>query len=125
VNSSLFESLRRLLEHLLALAQVRLELATTELSLEVHRAARVLLWTFVALLSAALGLLMLAFTIVIAVWEQHRLAAGTLLTMAFMAVTACGIWLARRSLHARPRLLAASIEELRKDREALIANSPR
>jgi uncharacterized membrane protein YqjE len=124
-NSSLFESVRRLLEHLLALAQVRLELATTELSLEVHRAARVLLWAFVALLSVALGLLMLALTIVIAVWDEHRVLAGMLLTGAFLAVSVSAVWLTRRSIHVRPPLLATSIEELRRDREALLADSPR
>lgn len=124
MNHSLFESLRRLLEHLIALAQVRLELATTELSLEVHRVARVMLWTLIALLAAALGLLMLALTIVIAVWDEHRLLACVLLTALFITVAGAATWMTRRALHSRPRLLAASLDELRRDREALMADSP-
>jgi uncharacterized membrane protein YqjE len=119
----LFESLRRLLEHVLALAQVRLELATTELSLEVHRAARVMLWTFIALLAAALGLLMLSMTVVIAVWDEHRLLAAGLVTAIFLVGTIGAAWMARRSAHARPRMLAATLEELRRDRDALVADS--
>ncbi len=124
MQSPLFESLRRLLEHLLAIAQVRLELATTELSLEVHRAARVMLWTFIALLAAALGCLMLSLTIVIAVWEEHRLLAAGLISAVLLIGAIAAVWMARRSIQARPRLLAATLDELERDRAALAADAP-
>ena len=53
-RSGLFDSVRRLLARVLALAQTRLELLTTELAIEVQRAVSVLLWAFMALFFGAL-----------------------------------------------------------------------
>jgi uncharacterized membrane protein YqjE len=119
MSGSLFDSLRRLVEHLLALAQVRLELVTTELSLEIHRAARVLLWSFVALLCAGLGVLLLTLTIVIAVWEEHRLLAAGLASVVFLLAMLFAFWRVRAQLALRDRLLASSLAELQRDRDAL------
>jgi uncharacterized membrane protein YqjE len=105
----------------LALVQTRLELFTTELSAEVQRAVRVLVLAFVALLFGALGLLMLAVTVIVAVWEQHRLLASALVTLVFLGVAALAVWQAWRAVIRGPRLLEATLEELRRDRDALAA----
>lgn len=117
----MLDSLRLLLAQVLALVQTRLELFTTELSAEVQRAVRVLVLVSVALLFGALGLLMLAVTVIIAVWEQHRLLASALVTIAFLGVAALAVWQAWRAVTRGPRLLEATLEELRRDRDALAA----
>jgi len=117
----MLDSLRLLLAQVLALVQTRLELFTTELSAEVQRAVRVLVLAFVALLFGALGLLMLAVTLIVAVWEQHRLLASALVTLVFLGVAALAIWQAWRAVTRGPRLLEATLEELRRDRDALVA----
>lgn len=117
----MFESLRHLLAQLLALLQVRVELLTTELSGEVRRAAVILVWAAVALLFGALTMLMLTVTIIVALWEQHRLLAAGLITLGFMLVAALALWQVVRRVRGRRPLLAASLEELRRDRAALDA----
>lgn len=115
----LFGSLRQMLANLLALAQVRVELLTTELSAEVQRAVGVLVWAFVALFFGGLSVLMLAMTVVIAVWDEHRLLAAGLFAAAFLLVTVVAGLVVRARVRSRPRLLAATLEELRRDRDAL------
>jgi len=115
----MFDSLRSLLAHLLELLQVRLELLTTELSSEVKRAALVLLYAFIALVFGALSLLLLAVTVVIALWNEHRLLAAAIVTGVFAAITALALWQLVRRLRGQPRLLAGTLDELRRDREAL------
>lgn len=121
----MFESLRQLLSQLLALLQVRVELLTTELSGEVRRAAVILVWAAVALLFGALGMLMVTVTILLAFWEQHRLLAAGLVTLLFFAVAALALWQVVRRVRGRKPLLAASLEELRRDRAVLDAAQER
>lgn len=118
-RGGLFDSARRLLARLLALAQTRLELLTTELSLEVQRAVALLIWAFVALFFAGLAVLMLTLTLVIAFWEQHRLLVAGLATLLFVGITAVAIGVLRHKLRSRGRLLGASLDELRRDVAAL------
>ncbi|MEZ5458186.1 MAG: phage holin family protein [Steroidobacteraceae bacterium] len=115
----LFDSARRLLARLLALAQTRIELLTTELSLELQRAATLLVWAFVALFFGGLAVLMLTLTLVIAFWDDHRLLAAGLATGLFITVTAVAIGVLRHKVRSRGRLLAASLDELSRDVAAL------
>lgn len=117
-SGGLFNSARRILVRLLALAQTRLELFTTELSAEVSRAAVLLLWAFVALFFGGLTVLMIALTVIIAFWD-NRLLAAAVCALLFLAVTIVAALTVRRRLRSRTTLLAASIEELRRDRQAL------
>jgi uncharacterized membrane protein YqjE len=117
--AGLFASLRQMLANLLALAQVRVELLTTELSAEVQRAVGVVVWAFVALFFGGLTVLMLALTVIIAVWDEHRLLAAGLFCAGFLAVSAVAGYVVRTRMRSRPRLLAATLDELRRDRDAL------
>lgn len=117
----MFESLRHLLAQLLALLQVRVELLTTELSGEIRRVAVILVWAAVALLFGALAMLMVTVTIIVALWEQHRLLAAGLITLGFFLVAALALWQVVRRVRGRKPLLAASLEELRRDRAAIDA----
>lgn len=115
----LFDSARRLLARLLALAHTRLELLTTELSLEVQRAVALLLWGFVGLFFGGLTVLMLTLTLVIAFWDDHRLLAAALASVLFLAITVTAGLVVRRRLREHGPLLGASLQELRRDVEAL------
>jgi uncharacterized membrane protein YqjE len=115
----LFASVRELLATALALAQTRLELITTEVEEELHHIAGILLWMFVVVFFAGLTVLMFAFVVVVAFWEDHRMLAAFLTTLVFVAVTVIALLVVRAKIHARPKLLAATIEEIRRDREAL------
>jgi len=119
-----FDSVRQLLAQIIALVHLRLELITTELAAEVQRAVRVLVWAFVALLFGALGLLLGAVTLIIALWEESRVLASLLVTSGFLGVAAFAVWNVWRGVTARPRLLEATLDELRRDRDALSGVPP-
>lgn len=120
----LFASVRDALATALAIAQTRLELFTTELEEEVHRVAEILLWTFVVIFFAGITVLMLAFVVVIAYWEEHRLLAASLTALLFLVITAAGLLVVRSKIRSRPKLLQSTLEELRQDREVLEGKEP-
>jgi uncharacterized membrane protein YqjE len=118
----LLASLRHMFATMLALVHTRVELFTTEIEEEIQRAAGILLWALVALFFGSLTVLFLAVLILIVFWEDHRVLAASLITAAFLLLTLTFGLLARARLRAKPRFLAASIEELKRDRSALERN---
>ncbi|MGH8311599.1 MAG: phage holin family protein, partial [Steroidobacteraceae bacterium] len=90
---------------------------------EVHRAASVLLWSFVALLFATLAVLMIAVTLLVAFWEEHRLLVAILISAVFVAVTIGTGLLARAKVRSKPRFLSATLDELKRDR-AIVEREP-
>jgi uncharacterized membrane protein YqjE len=118
-GAGLFDSLRAMLATLITLAHTRLELLTVEIQEEVHRVAMTLLWSVVGVFTAGLGVLLLALTVVIAFWETHRLLAAGAVTALFLGVALASILVVRRRLATRSGLLSHSIDELRRDAEAL------
>ncbi len=119
--SGLFASLRRMLATLLELGSTRLELISVELQEQIEYAAGVLLWGIAAIFFASLTVLLIAFTIVIAFWDEHRLLAAGLVTGAFALIALTAIVVVRQRLRARPRFLAATAGELKRDAAALAA----
>jgi uncharacterized membrane protein YqjE len=77
-----FQSLANLMATAIGIAQTRLELLSTELQEEVHRAAEILVWTLVALLAALIGLFMLGLVIIFIFWDTHRIVASVAVTAA-------------------------------------------
>ena len=113
------DSLKRLARTAVELVQTRLEL----LSLDVEEAKlRLLSALFVGALAfffLSMGLAMGAFWLVVAFWDTHRMLVLGLLTGAFLGAGLLAIAvLAWRSKHG-PRLFAATLAELEKDRDAL------
>ena len=124
-GAGFFDSLRRLIDTVVEIAQVRLQLLGTEFEQEKLRLID-------ALVQAAIGLVMLALSLVLALgfivllfWEGYRLPAIGVLTLLFAAG---GVWLLRRALdQARGPEggpFALSLAELRRDRAGLDAERP-
>lgn len=113
--TNLLRSVVRLGGTLLATVQTRVELLTTELSEDLERGVRILLWGFVAALSAVLALLLAGMTVIVWFWDTHRMGAAVAVTLVFAAVAAVAAWAARARLHEKPRLLDATRTELRRD----------
>jgi uncharacterized membrane protein YqjE len=123
-EAGLFASLRRMAATLLALAQTRLELMSVELEEQFEYISSVLLWSIAAIFFASLTVLLLALTIVIAFWDDHRLLAAGLVTGTF-AMIALFAWLGvRRLLRRRPSFFAATADELARDAATLRSKSP-
>jgi uncharacterized membrane protein YqjE len=117
--SGLFASARDLLATALAIVHTRLELVTTEIEEELHRVAEILLWMFIVVFFAGLTILMLAVVIVVVFWDDHRTLAASLTALGFLAITGVAALVVRAKARARPKLLEATIDEIRRDREAL------
>jgi len=112
-EAGLIGSLQRMLATLVALVQTRLE-----------HAAGVLLWSIAAIFFASLTVLLLALTVLIAFWDEHRLLAAGLVTGSFAGLALAAVLVVRHRLRHRPKFLAATVGELRRDADALGAERP-
>ncbi|MGE0652591.1 MAG: phage holin family protein [Alphaproteobacteria bacterium] len=117
--SGLLGSLANVLSSLVAIAQTRLEIISTELQEEVGRAAELLLWAFVALFAAGIGLFLGALVLIFAFWDSHRVLVSVLVMGFFFLLTVTAVLVLRAKLKGRPRLFESTITELARDREQL------
>jgi uncharacterized membrane protein YqjE len=117
--SGLLGTLRELAGALLDLGQTRLALASTELEEERLRLAELLLWAILALFLSGVGVVLAALLLVLLYWDGPREAVLGAITAAFLlgAAWALAVW--RRKARAKPPFLAATLSELRRDRDAL------
>ncbi len=118
-SSGLLGSLRKALADLIRLAHTRIELVSVEMEARLLNSRHVMLWSVVALFSASLALLTLSLTVLIIFWDTHRLLAAVSITAFFAVMAIAAALVVRRRLHERPRLLAATIEELKRDAATL------
>jgi uncharacterized membrane protein YqjE len=115
----LLASVRQFGATMVALIHTRIELLTTEFEEELQRGVVILAWTMLALFFGALCVLMLAVTLLIIFWDDHRVLAAVLITLAFAALTTVTAIFARLQVRAKPRFMASSMEELKRDRAYL------
>jgi len=115
----LIGSLKNMVSSLIAIAQTRLELISTELQEEVGRAAELLLWAFIALFAAGIGLFLGALVLIFAFWDTHRVLVSVLVMGFFFLLALTAVLVLRAKLRARPRLFEATIAEFARDREHL------
>jgi uncharacterized membrane protein YqjE len=117
--SGLLQSLTQVVATIVAMGQTRLELLTVELRQEIQHAASLLLWAFVALFAAGIGLFLLALVMIFAFWDSHRLLVSILVTLGFFAIAAFAALYLRNQLRRRPRMLDGTLTELARDRQRL------
>ena len=117
--TNLLRSLVQLGGTLVAVAQTRVELLTTEISEDLERGIRILFWALGALMAGILGVLMVGFTVVIYFWDTHRMAAAVSVTVVFLLAALLAGLVFRKRLHEKPRLLDATRTELHRDVTAL------
>jgi uncharacterized membrane protein YqjE len=119
----LFESLKTLPASLVGIVQTRLELLSTDVAEEREHLISLLVVGLVALFCLGVGIVLLAILIAVAFWESHQFAALGGLTGIFLAAGTGVVWLAVHKARTRPRLFAASLAELSKDRQHLTSRS--
>jgi uncharacterized membrane protein YqjE len=118
-NFGLFSSLRSTLANFIELAHTRLELLSVEMEARLLNSRHVMVWSVVALFSASLAMLMFAFTLLIVFWDTHRLLTACAITGFFVLLALAAALVVRHRVSERPRLLAATISELKRDAAAL------
>lgn len=118
-TTGLFQSLNNFVATFISIAHTRLQLLTTELQEEVRQVARLLVWAFIALFAAMMGLFLGALTVIFAFWDTHRILAALLMTGAFFMLAMTAGLILRSNLNTKPPLLDATLAELAKDRDLL------
>jgi uncharacterized membrane protein YqjE len=101
------------------LIHTRVELLTTEVEEELQRGVNILLSMMLALVFGGLFVMMLAVTILIIFWDDHRVLVASLITLVFLATALVMAYFARLRVRQKPRFMAASIDELERDRASL------
>ena len=104
---------------LLSFALTRTRLAAAELEEQALHLIEILIWLAAALFFLGIAVLFAAILIVLAYWDSNRLLAAGLLAALFVAVGGGAALMARQLLRGRPKLLAATLAELERDRDTL------
>ncbi len=117
----LLASLRQLALTALAMAHTRLALAGVELEEELQRLVGLLLGLLGLLVFGLLGVLMLTFTVVLAVDAGQRVVVMAGFAAVYLGLAGCFVWRVQRMLATRPPFLQATLAEVARDRDALQA----
>jgi uncharacterized membrane protein YqjE len=117
--ANLLASLKRMVGTLVAMAETRLELLVVEFEEERARVGVLLLYAALAMLFLAMGIILITFLIIVLCWDSYRIqSVGGL--AAFFLVGGFVLWrIMRAKAREKPRLFAASLAELHRDREQL------
>ena len=112
-------SLRSLIANAVGILQTRLELFANEFEEERVRTLQIMLLAAIALFCAAVGLLLLTTWVVVALWDQYRLATLAVLALVYLVVAGIAFGKLKSKAAERPKLFATSLAELRRDRDLL------
>jgi uncharacterized membrane protein YqjE len=118
-GSGLFGSVKRLLSSGMSVVSTRLELLANEWEEERLRLAQMLLFSMAALFFLATGMLLLIALVVMAFWDEHRLAAVGILSLLFLLAGGGMVVLVNGLLTRGTKLFSVSLAELARDRELL------
>ena len=118
-SKGLFDSLTTLGATLVAIAHTRLDLLASDLEEDRAHFFSLLVLALVALFCLGVGVVLATILLVAAFWDTHRLLMLGLLAGAFLAAGIAAWVMAMHKVRTKPRLFAASMSELRKDRQQL------
>lgn len=113
------DSIARLGASLIETLHTRLELASVEIEEEFGRYTSYLLLALLGLFFGIVTVLLLILLVLILFWDQHREIALISLIIVFAAASTGTFAYIKTALKNKPRLLAASLNELQSDIEAL------
>ena len=112
---ALFASVGRIGTTVLGMLQTRLELAAVEIEEESRRTLGYFILALISLIFFGLALLLVSLTIILVFWENYRLQAALGLAGLYTGVGAYVTMKLRASFATKPRLLSATVGELKKD----------
>jgi len=122
-SKGLLESLTTLAGTLVAIAHTRLDLLSADLEEERAHLLSLLVLTLAALFCLGIGVVLVTILLVVAFWDTHRLLALGALAGLYLVI-GMGVWVfVLHKARTKPRLFAASLSELFKDRQQLTSRS--
>ena len=120
-SRGLLESLSTLAATLVAIVHTRVDLLSTDVEEDRAHVLSLLVLALAALFFIGVGVVLAAILLVVAFWDSHRLLAlGSLAGFFFAAGVGAGAY-ALHKARTKPRLFAASLSELLKDRQQLVS----
>lgn len=120
-SKGLLESLATLAATLVAIAHTRLDLLSADLEEDREHLLSLLVLTLAAMFCLGVGLVLATILLVVAFWDTHRILALSGLAGFFLAAGMAAWMFAKHKARAKPRLFAASLSELLKDRQQLVS----
>jgi uncharacterized membrane protein YqjE len=111
----LLQSLVRMAGTITGVVETRIDLLATEISEDAQRALQAVLWALVAVMAGFAGLMFTAGLVVMAFWDTHRFAATLAVIAAFLGVAAWATHVSRSRMREKPRILDATLTELKRD----------
>jgi len=118
-TESLLDSLRNLAKTFIALVQTRIEIFASEIDEERTRLARIVVLAVTALFCIGLAVVLFVLLVAVVFWEENRLLAIGVLAGLFAVGGFAALLFLRSETRRRPRFLAATLAELRKDQKEL------
>ena len=120
-NTGLMTSIRQLLSTLASIVSTRLDLLANELQEERLRLIQMLFLALFAFSCFVTAILLFTAFIVVLFWEDHRLAALSILSAIFLAAGMLATALLYSKAYAKSKIFSASLAELARDRNQLEA----
>lgn len=111
-------ALRGLLAAGLDALKTRLDLAAVEVEIYLLRVVQMVLWAIAALACALLALVFGLVTIVVALWDTHRMLGLLGGTGLFVVLAALFAYIGARTFRGRPNVLAGSLQQLEHDQRS-------
>lgn len=114
-STSIFDSAKGLISHLIGLFSTRLELAAMELDEHKSQFAKLLLAGLISGIALLLALFFLSTLIIVAFWDSHRLAAIASVTMFYVLLA---VFFGQRAMTLSQHeggLFPMTLDELKKD----------
>ena len=120
-GKGLLASLAALASTLVAIAHTRLDLLSSDLEEERAHLLSLLVLALSALFFLGIGVLLATLLVVVAFWDTYRLPVLAVLAVIFLAAGISAWRIALHKARTKPRLFAASLAELLKDRQQLVS----
>jgi uncharacterized membrane protein YqjE len=120
-SKGLLASLTTLAATLVAIAHTRLDLLSSDLEEERAHFLSLLVLALSALFLLGLGVLLATLLLVVAFWDTYRLLVLAVLAGTFLVAGITAWRIALHKARTKPRLFAASMSELLKDRQQLVS----
>jgi len=111
-------AIRGLLAAALDTLRTRLDLLSVEVELYLLRVVQMLLWASAAVACALLGLVFGLVTIVVALWDSHRMLGLLGGTGLFIVLAIVFGLLSARTLRNRPEILEGTLQQLENDQRS-------
>ncbi len=118
-STGLIGSLREFVDGIIGSVHDRLDLLAVELHEEKYRLIQIFIWISAIVFLAMLTMVFVSLVLVVVFWETARVAVVCSLAAVYLAALAAAVIGFRNYLKHQPKPFAATLSELKKDRECI------